>query len=128
VVDWASIAPVQYHPGADWAAGRSDADAVQKQPDAVQREQQRIESYYRDQTRLQEERQRREAEEALAARQRSPESSAPRVAGPFGRRDRGGHPRRQRHRLAEKGRPSEGRATVTTGHQFMRAVIAGCGF
>jgi len=71
VVDWASIAPVQYHPGADWAAARSDADAVQKQPDAVRREQQRIESYYRDQRRLQEERQRREAEEALAARQRS---------------------------------------------------------
>jgi len=71
VVDWASIAPVQYHPGADWAAARSDADAVQKQPDAVQRERQRIESYYRDLTRAQEERRRREAEEALAAWRRS---------------------------------------------------------
>ena len=42
VVDWASIAPVQYHPGADWAAARSGADAVKKEPGPIQREQQRL--------------------------------------------------------------------------------------
>ena len=56
VVDWASIAPVQYHPGADWAAARSGADAVQKEPGPIQREQQRIADYYKEETRLQDER------------------------------------------------------------------------
>lgn len=71
VVDWASIAPVRYHPGADWAAARSGPDAVKKEPGPIQREQQRLAAYYKEETRLQQERQRREVEEALAARQRS---------------------------------------------------------
>lgn len=65
--------PPQHDPrfSADWATARSGADAVKKEPGPIQREQQRIADYYREETRLQHERQQREAEEVLAARQRS---------------------------------------------------------
>jgi hypothetical protein len=63
--------PLPYSPrcSADWASARAGADAAR--PDAVNKEQQRIEAYYREETRLQDERRHREDVADRAAKRRS---------------------------------------------------------